>query len=428
MGRKKRILRLVCLILTGVLLCGALGTEKAAAINWNASFSDVSSDAWYYDYVMECAKFEIVDGYSDGTFRPDVELKRGEFLKMLACSIEDTYSTTKLKGVHWAEYYWNVLNELGVLDWKVSASTDASGGLVETSRPIFSCTFAELEKPISRYEMAHLIDGVLFTVDGENTVELTDAADHIGDYNVISLSYKSAVEQAYGKGILAGIDDKGSFGGDYTLTRAQAAKAIVCLLEPGKRAVVSFAKEVTPTYEPADSFAWQYRNMTTSERRLALFGDANKTHFTSASDAGSRVIAVQVKTWDLNSSGGKYTRTWTIYVNAMVADEVKAIFTDIYNDPEKFPIHALGGARYSDTMRHSWGCAIDINPVENYYINYANGSTVGSFCWKTGSSAYCITPESSVVKAFAKYGWGWGGQGWTSSADYMHFSILASGG
>ena len=30
--------------------------------------------------------------------------------------------------------------------------------------------------------------------------------------------------------------------------------------------------------------------------------------------------------------------------------EVKAIFEEIYNDPEQFPIHALGGARYSDTL------------------------------------------------------------------------------
>ncbi|MBQ3051161.1 MAG: M15 family metallopeptidase, partial [Clostridia bacterium] len=111
-----------------------------------------------------------------------------------------------------------------------------------------------------------------------------------------------------------------------------------------------------------------------------------------------------------------------------------AIFEEIYNDPEQFPIHSIGGARFSDTLRHSWGCAIDINPVENYYIHYASGSQVGTCCWENVSqypwidSRYCITPNGSVVRAFAKYGWGWGGQGWSTAADYMHFSILASGG
>jgi hypothetical protein len=272
------------------------------------------------------------------------------------------------------------------------------------------------------------VRNTLYNVYGENTVEVSSPETNIGDYSVISMAYRSAVEQSYGKGILCGIDAKGSFGGDYTLTRAQAAKVIVLLLEPGKRQVVSFATEVTPALNAEDSFAFRYRNMTAAERRFALFGDANKTYFTSSSDAGAHIVTIQVKTWDIGSGGVKYTRTWNLQVNTMVADEVKAIFEEIYSDPERFPIHSLGGARYSDSMRHAWGCAIDINPTENYYINYATGATVGSYCWKNGSSPYCITPDGSVVRAFAKYGWGWGGSGWTSSADYMHFSILSSGG
>ena len=55
--------------------------------------------------------------------------------------------------------------------------------------------------------------------------------------------------------------------------------------------------------------------------------------------------------------------------------------------------------------------------------------------YKYSDSPYCITPDSSVVRAFAQYGWGWGGgdadnnySGWNTTADYMHFSILESGG
>ena len=145
-----------------------------------------------------------------------------------------------------------------------------------------------------------------------------------------------------------------------------------------------------------------------------------------------------MRTWDIDSSGAKYTRTWNLQVNKAVADEVVAIFEEIYNDPEQFPIHALGGARYTDTLRHSWGCAIDINPVENFqcYTNTEPYTAItGTTCYKYSDSPYCITPDSSVVRVFAKYGWGWGGgtaengySGWTTTADYMHFSILESGG
>ena len=121
-----------------------------------------------------------------------------------------------------------------------------------------------------------------------------------------------------------------------------------------------------------------------------------------------------------------------------MADEVQAIFEEIYNDPEQFPIHALGGARFTDTLRHSWGCAIDINPVENFYCYTTTDpytAVTGTTCYKYSDSPYCITPDSSVVRIFAKYGWGWGGgtaengySGWSTTADYMHFSVRHDGG
>ena len=320
------------------------------------------------------------------------------------------------------------------------SGTDAGGNVKEYIEPLFPCTAKALNANISRNEMAYIINGILYSAFYEKQMELKDSADsyanYIIDYNTMSGSFKAPVEQVFSKGIITGYPD-GSFQGINALTRAESAAIILRLASSANRKVQSFAAEkkdvvVTPgtalLSNPSQSFAFKYRTMSNAQRRLALFGDANKTHFTSAADAGNRITTVTVKTWDINSSGTKYTRSWALQVNVLVAEEVKGIFDYIYNSPEKFPIHSLGGARYSDAMRHSWGCAIDINPVENYYIHYASGQTVGKFCYKNGSSPYCITPGGSVVKAFALYGWGWGGQGWTSAADYMHFSILANGG
>ncbi|MEG1164893.1 MAG: hypothetical protein RSD68_00680, partial [Oscillospiraceae bacterium] len=110
------------------------------------------------------------------------------------------------------------------------------------------------------------------------------------------------------------------------------------------------------------SFAMQYRTMSNSQRRQALFGNPNKTHFTSAADAKGHMTTVEVPIWRLNTKTGVKTasKTW-VEVNNVLAKEVKAIFTEIYNSPERFPMNGVGGARYSDTMRHSWGAAIDIN-------------------------------------------------------------------
>ena len=54
-------------------------TEKA-----QNTFSDVPAGAWYEDAVLKCAAAGIVTGYTDGTFRPNQNVKRGEATVMLA--------------------------------------------------------------------------------------------------------------------------------------------------------------------------------------------------------------------------------------------------------------------------------------------------------------------------------------------------------
>ena len=49
--------------------------------------------------------------------------------------------------------------------------------------------------------------------------------------------------------------------------------------------------------------------------------------------------------------------------------------------------------------------------------------TVGSH-WLPGEDPYSIPADGDVVRAFAKYGFAWGGNAWQSSQDYMHFSYF----
>lgn len=424
--KKKAIAGLLALTMAFVLVA-PVSTARAAG------FSDVKQGDWYCENVTLLAQFGIIEGMGDGTFNPNGLVRKGEFIKMLAqaCS-EHLYPTIPSTGVHWSEQFWSMLNEASVLE-VVEAKQNANGESVQYTYPLVALKFNELEKPINRYEMAYLINRVIYMVYRERQMTLkseTDSyANHIPDYDSMDKSFLGSVEQVYSKGILAGYDD-GSFQGHRNLTRAEAASVIVRLLWGNKRQAQTFAVEkAPPAVEPEfTSFAIKYRTMSNPDRRQALFGNPNKTHFTSAADAGSSIVNIQVPVWKLNEKTGQKTSgTAYLQVHRLVEKEVKAIFQEIYNSPEKFPIKSVGGARYSDTMRHSWGCAIDINPNENYYLHYGSGQQVGTL-WKPGVNPYSITPNGSVVKAFAKYGWGWGGQGWSTAVDYMHFSILASGG
>lgn len=84
------------------------------------------------------------------------------------------------------------------------------------------------------------------------------------------------------------------------------------------------------------------------------------------------------------------------------------------------------GAEWSE---HSFGTAIDINPVQNPYVS-RDGSNVippagAPFTDRSLQAPGMLHEGDPVVTAFDAAGWKWGGR-WTTSRDYMHFSI--SGG
>lgn len=416
----KNIKRYIILFLALAMLLPLCPVDARAA-----SFPDTPGGSWYGEYLDPLVMLEIVRGYPDGTFRPDNKLTRGEFLRMLSTATE-LITMNHDTSIHWAQEDWQMAYEAELLYVEYDEKT--SGFTV-----LFPCTAAALNQEISRYEMAVLISNAMSKARFEGRVQVANAKGGIKDYASIADKYKDAVEQAYGKGVLTGYSDT-SFQGDRSLTRAEACVAIYRLLWSKERQPANFATEVEePSYTPAtyESFAFKYRNMSSEDRRIALFGSAGKTHFTSAADAAGWITDVTIPVWRVNSSGEKYSTQVSITVHKLVAQEVKLIFNEIYNDAERFPIEAIGGARFTDSLRHSWGCAIDINPTQNYYCRTVDGVTtalVGTH-WSPGADQYSISPGGSVVRAFAKYGWGWGGQGWSGGYyDYMHFSILSTGG
>ena len=156
---KKEIKRAISAFFALILIFAALPFSRAEA----KSFPDVSQDDWFYDDVTELAKWEIINGYPDGTFDPNNTLSRGEFIHMAVMCCEGVWSDKPLANVHWAEIDWNALKDAGILEVSVYSGTDSGGNVKETMQPLFECTAAELNKPISRYEVAYIINGLLYS-------------------------------------------------------------------------------------------------------------------------------------------------------------------------------------------------------------------------------------------------------------------------
>jgi hypothetical protein len=92
------------------------------------------------------------------------------------------------------------------------------------------------------------------------------------------------------------------------------------------------------------------------------------------------------------------------------------------NNTSAFNCRAVtGGTAWSE---HSYGWAIDINPIQNPYVA-SDGSVLPPqgvrFADRSLDEKGMIHAGDGVVSAFASIGWGWGGS-WHSFQDYQHFS------
>jgi hypothetical protein len=94
------------------------------------------------------------------------------------------------------------------------------------------------------------------------------------------------------------------------------------------------------------------------------------------------------------------------------------------NNTSAFNCRAVtGGTGWS---RHSFGRAIDVNPIQNPYVIDRSGTDTilppagGPYAFDRSRRQGVITAGDAVVSAFSGIGWQWGGN-WTSPIDYQHF-------
>lgn len=163
------------------------------------------------------------------------------------------------------------------------------------------------------------------------------------------------------------------------------------------------------------------------DKKARVFPDGQQ--FESAEVAEQYMTEIEIPVW-LIKNGEKVSSTKFITVNSALADDAKAIFEEIYALPQKYPIKSVGGYCWRNSSsgrlsQHSFGTCIDINPNENYYVS-AKGNIYSGSYWKPNEDPYSIAPGDGIIEIFAKYGWGWGGNSWSSSRDYMHFTYLGN--
>ena len=90
----RRTNKIVSLMLAlGMLLSMALPTVTSAA---DLSFSDVPSDYTYYSAITDLTAEGIINGFEDGTFKPEDPVTRAQFTKLI-CLAENCLSKRLFK-------------------------------------------------------------------------------------------------------------------------------------------------------------------------------------------------------------------------------------------------------------------------------------------------------------------------------------------
>lgn len=101
-----------------IILCSVL---CAASIGYDAINSSAQSPSKFMDTSQHWAELSIqtavekkyVDGYDDGSFKPDLPISRAEFIKMLSSAAGE--KVEKVEGNDWYVPYVNRLKELSVI-------------------------------------------------------------------------------------------------------------------------------------------------------------------------------------------------------------------------------------------------------------------------------------------------------------------------
>ena len=97
--------------------------DDTRAKYWSSKndFSDVSADKWYNNAVSTLSNMGVIGGYADGTFRPDAPISRAEFAKIAVSFTQNTGSATynyftDVKTTDWFAPYVTAAKDAGLIE------------------------------------------------------------------------------------------------------------------------------------------------------------------------------------------------------------------------------------------------------------------------------------------------------------------------
>ena len=203
--------------------------------NIQVAFSDVSRNHWAKDFIAELAALEIIEGFPDGTFRPDEQVNRAQFAAMINQAFE------KVK-VRKATKFTDVSNRY----WAANAISKAyEMGFLTVSGNQFNP-----KKALSRLEvLLAFARGLNYNVSGSTETILTTYTDA----TMIRSDVRSAIAALTQRGVVVNYPNVSTLNPEKVATRAEVSALLYkALVSTGEVADISSQYAVGQTQEAAE--------------------------------------------------------------------------------------------------------------------------------------------------------------------------------
>ncbi len=210
----KRVLIFICLAL--IIFPSFIFADNTVENKEEISFTDVDENDWFYTPVMEMTKYGILNGYSDGSFKPNKVVSREEFATMMVRAlkleiVDSESSFNDVKDNYWASKY-------------IEAAKPYLTGFVKNGEYTFKPKADSL-----REDMAVALVKALAKEETEDSLKLLEEYE---DYKEISQNLRIKMATAIKENLIKGYEEEGKkyLRPQATLTRAEAAKLLLTVV------------------------------------------------------------------------------------------------------------------------------------------------------------------------------------------------------
>lgn len=214
--------------LTTLLAAVLLLSCTVFAKDYPQKFWDVPKDYWAFTYIADLADRGVINGYEDGSFKPEHTVTRAEWAKIMVDAAgvqvsDNALYFTDMEG-HWANQYVN------------AAKNYLTGFMDGSYRPDQAATREDVTVAMVRLKGYDLTN-----VDYSKIAEFTDSYS-ISDYA------KGYVAVAVQQNLISGFEDN-TFRGQDTLARSEAATLLYRAFQHGNadKAVTAPTTPITPS-------------------------------------------------------------------------------------------------------------------------------------------------------------------------------------